>query len=87
MYADSIDEDDDPLAGLLYVCDRADIADTVRRAAWDAGPARKTGLSVRTTAEVVGQARTAARSQYAMLAIMVGFTTLALWLLAQAGTA
>ncbi|MEA2230218.1 MAG: hypothetical protein QOD83_34 [Solirubrobacteraceae bacterium] len=34
-----------------------------------------------------GQARAAARSQYAMLAIMVGFTTLALWLLAQAGTA
>ena len=31
--------------------------------------------------------RAAARSQYAMLAIMVGFTTLALWLLAQAGTA
>lgn len=33
-----------------------------------------------------GQARAAARSQYAMLAIMVGFTTLALWLLAQAGS-
>ncbi len=33
-----------------------------------------------------GQTRAAARSQYAMLAIMVGFTTLALWLLAQAGT-
>ena len=34
-----------------------------------------------------GRPREAARSQYAMLAIMVGFTTLALWLLAQAGTA
>ena len=34
-----------------------------------------------------GQARGAVRSQYAMLAIMVGFTTLALWLLAQVGTA
>ena len=34
-----------------------------------------------------GHVRAAARSQYAMLAIMVGFTTLALWLLAQAGTA
>ena len=33
-----------------------------------------------------GQAQLAARSQYWMLAIMVGFTTLALWLLAQAGT-
>lgn len=31
--------------------------------------------------------RAATRSQYAMLAIMVGFTTLALWLLAQAGSA
>jgi hypothetical protein len=33
------------------------------------------------------QAKLAVRSQYWMLAIMVGFTTLALWLLAQAGTA
>ena len=32
------------------------------------------------------QKRLAVRSQYWMLAIMVGFTTLALWLLAQAGT-
>lgn len=33
-----------------------------------------------------GQAQVAVRSQYWMLGIMVGFTTLALWLLAQAGT-
>lgn len=33
-----------------------------------------------------GQARLAVRSQYWMLGIMVGFTTLALWLLAQAGS-
>jgi hypothetical protein len=33
-----------------------------------------------------GQARQALRSQYWMLAVMVGFTSLALWLLAQAGT-
>jgi hypothetical protein len=32
------------------------------------------------------QARQAVRSQYWMLAVMVGFTSLALWLLAQAGT-
>ena len=32
-----------------------------------------------------GQARLAVRSQYWMLGIMIGFTTLALWLLAQAG--
>jgi len=34
-----------------------------------------------------GQASLAVRSQYWMLGIMVGFTTLALWLLAQAGAA
>jgi len=62
MYADSIDEDDDPLAGLLYVCDRADIADTVRRAAWDAGLAEGPTLGVRTMDDIVGQARTAAAS-------------------------
>jgi hypothetical protein len=33
-----------------------------------------------------GQAKLAVRSQYWMLGIMVGFTTLALWLLAQAGS-
>ena len=32
-----------------------------------------------------GQAKLAVRSQYWMLGIMVGFTTLALWLLSQAG--
>ena len=32
-----------------------------------------------------GQSRLAVRSQYWMLAIMIGFTTMALWLLAQAG--
>jgi hypothetical protein len=32
-----------------------------------------------------GDARLAVRSQYWMLTIMVGFTGLALWLLAQAG--
>ena len=41
----------------------------------------------RTTARssLYGQARLAVRSQYWMLGIMIGFTTLALWLLAQAG--
>jgi hypothetical protein len=33
-----------------------------------------------------GDAKLAVRSQYWMLAVMVGFTSLALWLLAQAGT-
>jgi hypothetical protein len=62
MYADSIDDDDDPLAGLLYVCGRDDIADAVRRAARDAGLDQGPALSVRTMDEVVGQARTAAAS-------------------------
>jgi len=35
---------------------------------------------------VYGQAKEAVSSQYWMLAVMVGFTSLALWLLAQAGT-
>ena len=60
MYAESIDDDDDPLAGLLYVCDRVDIAEAVRRAAWDAGLAEGPFLSVWTRDEVVGQTRTAA---------------------------
>ena len=33
-----------------------------------------------------GQAQLAVRSQYWMLGVMVGFTSLALWLLAQAGS-
>ena len=33
-----------------------------------------------------GQAKLAVRSQYWMLGVMVGFTSLALWLLAQAGS-
>ena len=33
-----------------------------------------------------GDARLAVRSQYWMLGVMVGFTSLALWLLAQAGS-
>jgi hypothetical protein len=36
--------------------------------------------------KLYGDARLAVRSQYWMLGIMVGFTSLALWLLAQAGT-
>ncbi len=59
MYAESIDDDDDPLAGLLYVCDRVDIAEAVRRAARDAGLADGRCLSVRTKGEVVRQTRTA----------------------------
>ena len=38
------------------------------------------------TLALYGQPRLAVRSQYWMLRIMIGFTTLALWLLAQAGS-
>ena len=62
MYAESIDDGGDPLAGLLYVCTSVDIADAVRRAAWDAGLAEGPTLSVRTTDEVVRQTRSAAAS-------------------------
>jgi hypothetical protein len=62
MYAESIHDDGDPLAGLLYVCDRVDIAEAVRRAAWDAGLAEGPSLSIWTRGEVVGQTRTAAAS-------------------------
>ena len=40
----------------------------------------------RALALYAGDSRLAVRSQYWMLAVMVGFTSLALWLLAQAGT-
>jgi hypothetical protein len=62
MYAEIIDESDDPLAGLLYVCARVDIAKAIRHAAWDAGLAEGPTLSVRTRDEVVGEARAAATS-------------------------
>ncbi len=39
-----------------------------------------------TSAGGYGDAKLAVRSQYWMLGIMVGFTSLALWLLAQAGS-
>lgn len=55
MYTESIDEDDDPLAGLLYVCDRIDIAEAVRRAAWDAGLAEGPSLSVWTRDRLPGK--------------------------------
>ena len=36
--------------------------------------------------DATGDAKLAVRSQYWMLGVMVGFTSLALWLLAQAGS-
>lgn len=52
-------QDDGTLAGVIYVCDRNDVGDAVRRAAEDAwfeAPA----LSFRTMHDVVEQARIAA---------------------------
>ena len=61
MYAEHSDGDDAPLYGVLYVCDRADVADALRRAAIDAG-LRAPGLSFRTLHDVVAQTRAAAMS-------------------------
>ena len=53
----------------------------VRVTAGNAGPYTFTG----TNSFILGDSRLAVRSQYWMLGVMVGFTSLALWLLAQAG--
>jgi len=62
MYAEHSDGEDAALYGVLYVCDRAEVADAVKRAAVDAGlyaPA----ISFRTLHDVIEQARTARRSR------------------------
>jgi hypothetical protein len=59
MYAEHSDGDNAPLYGVLYVCDRADVADAVKRAAMDAGLHAPT-LSFRALQEVVEQTRAAA---------------------------
>ena len=64
MYAEHSDTDDAPLYGVLYVCDRADVADAVRRAAIDAGLHAPT-LSFRTLQDVVEQTRAATRTREA----------------------
>jgi len=64
MYAEHTDGDDAPLYGVLYVCDRADVADAVRRAAIDAG-LHAPALSFRTLQEVLEQVRAATRTREA----------------------
>ena len=64
MYAEHSDADDAPLYGVLYVCDRADVADAVRRAAIDVG-LHAPALSFRTLQDVVEQTRAAARTREA----------------------
>jgi len=64
MYAEHSDGDDAPLYGVLYVCDRADVADAVRRAAIDAG-LQAPALSFRTLQEVLEQTRAATRPREA----------------------
>jgi hypothetical protein len=58
MYTEHSDGDQAPLYGVLYVCDRSDVADAVRRAAIDAG-LHAPALSFRTLQEVVAQTRAA----------------------------
>ena len=62
-----------PLYGVLYVCDRADVADAVRRAAIDVG-LRAPALSFRTLQDVVEQSRAAARPREAARRDGVGAT-------------
>lgn len=65
MYAELSDGDDAALYGVLYVCDRDDVADAVKRAAIEAGlyaPA----ISFRMLHEIVEQARATGRSREAV---------------------
>ena len=64
MYADYTDGGQGPLGKVFYVCGRADIADAVKRAAWDAGLEEGQTLSFRTMGEVVEQTCEAARHQW-----------------------
>lgn len=61
MYAEHGDRDNAPLYGVLYVCDRADVADAVKRAAIDTG-LHAPALSFRTLPDVLEQTRAEARS-------------------------
>lgn len=61
MYAEHSDADDAPLYGVLYVCDRDDVADAVQRAGIDAG-LRVEALSFRTLDDVIEQTRAGRRS-------------------------
>ncbi len=62
MYAEHSGADDAPLGGVIYVCDRRDIAEAVKRAASDAW-LQAPALSVRTLRDVVEHARAAGRSR------------------------
>jgi hypothetical protein len=71
MYAEHSDGDDAALYGVLYVCDRDDVADAVKRAALDAGLAAP-ALSFRMLHDVVEQTRAAARARWAAADDAVG---------------
>ena len=58
MYTE-LTEPDGPLAGVIYICDRADVTDLVTRCAHDSGLASP-ALSLRSFATVVEQTRAAA---------------------------
>lgn len=61
MYAEHSDGDEAALYGVLYVCDRDDVADAVKRAAIDAG-LHPPAISFRTLHDVIEQARAAGRA-------------------------
>ena len=62
MYAEHSDGEDAALYGVLYVCDRAEVADAVKRAAIDAG-LHPPAISFRTLHDVIEQSRTAGGSR------------------------
>jgi hypothetical protein len=61
-YAQLTDDDDAPLGGVIYVCDRDDVADRVGAAAQLVG-LQAPLLSLRTLHDVVAQTRAAARTE------------------------
>jgi hypothetical protein len=65
MYEEHTDSEVGTLAGVIYVCDRSDVADAVRRAAADAW-LQAPRLSFRTMHDVVEQTRTAAHRNKAV---------------------
>jgi hypothetical protein len=61
-YAEHSDGNDAPLYGVLYVCDRADVADAVKRAAIAVG-LHPPAMSFGTLRDVVEQTRAPARAR------------------------
>jgi hypothetical protein len=62
MYAQLIDNPDEPLTGVIYITDRNDVSDLLERAAQDVGLTAP-ALSLRALHDVVEQTHTAASTR------------------------